>query len=156
MDRETRLRARKKALALLTDMDRTEAQLTEKLARAGFDEEAVRDAVEYVRGYGYINDARYADHYIEIMKESRSRRRIVQDLTMKKGLSGHEVEEALSRTGGGGERPLILRLAKKKLRTLHGDAEERRRKTAAYLMRQGFTAPDVMRVLEMLSFGEEE
>ncbi len=40
MDRETRLRARKKALALLTDMDRTEAQLTEKLARAGFDEEA--------------------------------------------------------------------------------------------------------------------
>ncbi|MBQ6377003.1 MAG: regulatory protein RecX, partial [Lachnospiraceae bacterium] len=51
-------RARKTALVLLTDMDRTEMQLLEKLRKAGFSEEVVRDAVEYVRGFGYINDER--------------------------------------------------------------------------------------------------
>ena len=46
---EERAGARKKALVLLTDMDRSESELSEKLKRAGFSDAAVRDALAYVK-----------------------------------------------------------------------------------------------------------
>lgn len=57
LDLEERNRARKKAMRLLEHMDRTEKGLTDKLRQAEFSQEAVEDAIAYVKSYGYINDA---------------------------------------------------------------------------------------------------
>lgn len=61
-------------------MDRTEWELRSKLEQAGFSEEAVEAAIQYVAGYHYIDDKRYAKRFVEIYRESRSMRRIRQDL----------------------------------------------------------------------------
>ena len=49
MDGEELLRAQKKAMSLLGYNDRTEWELMDKLLKAGFSEEAVNGAIEYVK-----------------------------------------------------------------------------------------------------------
>ena len=74
------LEAKKKAMSLLKYMDRTEWQLRDKLAAKGFSEEAVEGAIDYVKSFHYLDDYRYAVHFVEIHQEQRSRQRMRQDL----------------------------------------------------------------------------
>ena len=140
-------RARQKALDLLTDMDRTEAQLREKLRRKEFSSGAVDDAIAYVKRFGYINDTHYADHYLEVYRDRKSRRRILYDL-QKKGLSKEVIDGAFEKAGWYDERPLIRELAEKKAKTLDlGDPKDLRR-LASYLGRLGFSGQDIYAVLD--------
>ena len=54
-----------KALSLLTDMDRTEAQLRQKLKQKAFEEDIIEQTIEYVKSFGYIDDAKYAQRFVE-------------------------------------------------------------------------------------------
>ena len=62
-------RAKQKALAILKFMDRTEAELRKKLADADCTKEVIDRALDYVMGYGYINDERFAAAYYKVQKE---------------------------------------------------------------------------------------
>ena len=53
----------------------------------------IKQAIEYVAGFHYIDDLRYAVDYITYHENSRSRRRIEQDL-QGKGISSATIEEA--------------------------------------------------------------
>jgi regulatory protein len=143
-------RAKKRALYLLTDMDRTEAQLYEKLKKTGYSEETIAKAMAYVKGYGYINDEKYAEHYLEVMQESRSKLRIRMDL-QKKGVPKDIIDRTFELYGDYDERPLIRKLAAKKMRTLPSDDPKSRQKAAAFLGRKGFQSHDIYEVLGELS-----
>ena len=145
---DEKTRARHKALVILTGMDRTEQQLREKLKKAEFSQEAVDDAIAYVSSYHYIDDRRYADHYIEVMRSSRSLRRIEMDL-MKKGVPRDILQEAMKQAAeeDGSEFELALRLAEKKLKGRPPVDDRERQKLYAYLMRQGFSGRDVVKVM---------
>ena len=58
------LEAKKKAMSLLKYMDRTEWQLRDKLSLKGFSEEAIEEAIEYVKSFHYLDDYRYAVHFL--------------------------------------------------------------------------------------------
>ena len=64
-------------------MDRTEKGLSDRLRQAGFSAEATEDAMEYVRSYGYLNDLRYAENYISFRMGTKSRQKILQELSGK-------------------------------------------------------------------------
>ena len=81
------VRARKKVLAMLERMDRTEQDLRHRLARAGYPEEAVDDAIAYAKKFGYINDERYARSYARSRSRTKSRRQIEAEL-YQKGITG--------------------------------------------------------------------
>ena len=146
-DTDENRRARQKALDLLADMDRTEAQLREKLRRKEFSSGAVDDAIAYVKRFGYINDVHYADHYLEVCRSRKSRRRILYDL-QKKGLSKEIIDDAFERAGWYDERPLIRELAEKKARTLDFSDPKDVRRLASYLGRLGFSGQDIYSVLD--------
>ena len=74
------LQARKKALQLLEFKDRTVRSLSDRLGQAGFSDEAVQDAVEYVISCGYLDDARYAENYIRFHHDRSSRKKLTADL----------------------------------------------------------------------------
>ena len=57
-------RAKLRALHLLEDMARTDSALREKLRQGMYSADAVDKAVEYVKSFGYLNDARYADNFV--------------------------------------------------------------------------------------------
>ena len=56
-------RAKLRAMHLLTDMDRTEYQLKNKLIMGGYPEDIAEQALEYVKSFGYINDREYARRF---------------------------------------------------------------------------------------------
>ena len=51
-------RAKKRAMHILEQMDRTEHQLREKLAKGEYPQECIDSAVEYVKKYRYLDDER--------------------------------------------------------------------------------------------------
>ena len=147
---EERNRARKKAMRLLEHMDRTEKGLTDKLRQAEFSQEAVEDAIAYVKSYGYINDARYARTYISFRMESKSRQKIIQELIGKgvdkeTAVAAWEEEAALNSPD---ERTLLIRTVEKKYAPGTELDEKEMRRLYGYLVRRGFQFSDISSVLE--------
>jgi regulatory protein len=98
-------RARKRALHLLEQMDRTEHQLRRKLADGGYPEICIDAAIDYVKSYHYLDDRRYACTFVRCTRERMSRLRIRQKL-IERGISRDLIElafeEAYEDLGGSG------------------------------------------------------
>ena len=138
-------RAKVRALHLLTAMDRTEAQLREKL-QSSYDEEVVDIAVEYAKNYGYINDERYVRVYIESKSRTKSRKQIEQELILKKGVSKELVERGFEEAQMTDVSEVIQKyMQKKKIDPQNCDYVQKQ-KFFAYMMRKGFQIEELKMV----------
>lgn len=141
-------KARLKALSLLTDMDRTEAQLRSKLLQKEYPVEVVEDAISYVKSFGYINDNNYARRFVENRKNSKSRQEIRAAL-YQKGLDDKLIDSALEEVyGEDDELEAIRTLAKKKNFSLENSNEAEKKKFFNYLMRKGFQYDNLRKIIE--------
>lgn len=141
------LEAKKKAMSLLKYMDRTEWQLRDKLAAKGFSEEAVEGAVDYVKSFHYLDDYRYAVHFVEFHYEQRSRQRMRQDL-YQRHVPEEYIDLALESICENDD--VALQEALRKI--TKGETEysyEEKQKIAGKLYRKGFRLGDIKRVLDM-------
>jgi regulatory protein len=142
--------ARRKAMLLLEHMDRTEKGLSDRLRQAGFSAEAVEDAMNYVRSYGYLNDLRYAENYISFRINSKSRQKILQELAGK----GIDRETALSAWESAAEVEAPDELAVLRSTVLKKCQEETvldekaMRRLQSFLLRRGFSYGDISHVLD--------
>ena len=144
-------RAKKRAMHLLEKMDRTEAQLRAKLKQGFYPEDIVDEAIAYVKSYRYLDDARYAENYVQGQKGRKSQRRIYMDLLGKgipKGLITQALEEGYQ---AGQEQELILKWVQKKgYSSSKGDLKEKQ-KMYQSLLRKGFHSDDILHVLDYLT-----
>lgn len=148
MNEEEIRRAKLRALRLLTVMDRTEANLRDKLA-ASFDAEAVEAAVKYVKSYGYLDDERYVKNYIESMSRTKSRRQIEQELLYKKGISREAAEKGFE-AAEMADTAEVIRTFMKKRHIEPGNCDyEQKQKFFAYMMRKGFQIEDLKSVFDL-------
>ena len=141
------LEAKKKAMSLLKYMDRTEWQLRDKLAAKGFSEEAVEGAVDYVKSFHYLDDYRYAVHFVELHYEQRSRQRMRQDLYQR-----HVPEEYIDLALESIFENYDVALQEALRKITKGETEysyEEKQKIAGKLYRKGFRLGDIKRVLDM-------
>ena len=138
---EEQKNARRKAMLLLEHMDRTEKGLSDRLRQAGFSAEATEDAMNYVRSYGYLNDHRYAMNYISFRMGTKSRQKILQELSGK-GIAEIEEPDELA----------ILRVAvEKKCQPDTVLDEKGMRRLQGFLQRRGFSYGDISHVLEEMN-----
>ena len=139
---EELLRAKKKAMSLLQHNDRTEWQLRDKLMRSGFSGEAVENAIEYVRSFHYIDDERYAVRFVEIYHETRSIKRLKQDL-YKRHISDELIEIAIENINNDDSAALNHEIERigQNLETM---TYEEKQKVGAKLFRKGFRMGDFM------------
>lgn len=86
-------RVKLRAMNLLQKRSYTREGLRRKLAEAGYPEELIKEALDYVTSYRYLDDDRYAQEYIRCYCESRSKRRILQELSQK-GVDPETAEHA--------------------------------------------------------------
>ena len=149
------VRAKRRALYLLADMDRTEKELYEKLKKTGYSEETVNAAMEYVKSFGYIDDARYASRYIESFRDRKSRVKMTYDMAAK-GVDREVIEKAFLEYPEYDETDLIRRLAEKRLRGKDLTDPAVYQKTAAYLARRGFASGDIVKVLQSCLISDAE
>ena len=140
-------KAKIKALNLLERMDRTEAQLREKLLKAEFEPELVEQAVAYVKSYGYLDDERYVRNYIEYRKDQKSRRQLEQELQFRKGVSPELIRKVYEELEPADEKRLIRRQLEKKHYDPENCDEKQRQRLIAFLVRKGFRTGDILSVL---------
>lgn len=141
------MQAKKRAMSLLQHMDRTEWELRDKLCQKGFSQEAVDEAVEYVRSFHYIDDLRYAVHFVEIHHGQRSMQRLKQDL-YKRHVPDEYIDIALDAVDRDDSE--ALRKAVRKLtRGETGFSYEEKQKMAAKLCRKGFRLHDIKKELDI-------
>jgi regulatory protein len=144
-------RAKLRAMNLLMKKEYTVQELRKKLQNGDYPENIIDEALEYVASFRYIDDLRYATDYITAHEDSRSRRRIEQDL-MKKGISKAVLEQAWDnwRDNGGSQNEAAM--IKTLLDKRHYDPEsadiKEQQKTYAFLMRKGFSADNIRKTMK--------
>lgn len=155
---EEQKKARRKAMLLLEHMDRTEKGLSDRLRQAGFSKEATADAISYVKSYGYIDDARYAENYISYRMDSKSRQKLLQELTAK-GVDRETAAEAWERAAElhqPDERAVLRKSVEKKYAEGTELDEKEMRRLYGYLARRGFSFDDIRSVLEEMDITEKK
>lgn len=143
-------RAKLRAMNLLKGREYTTSQLHDKLKAGGYPEEIIQAALDYVAGYHYTDDLRYAVEYIAGHENSRSRRRIEQDL-LRKGIDRETLEQAWrewEEQGGSQDEEAMIRalLAKRKYDPQSADRKEQQR-LYSFLLRQGFSGEQIRKAV---------
>lgn len=141
-------RAKLRAMHLLNDMDYTESGLRQKLKQGLCTDDVIDIAMDYVKSFGYIDDYRYAVHFIDRKKESKSRKEIYASL-VRKGVSTEQIELAMEENyDSDGEKEAIRALIAKKRFDFHTTDQAQIQKMYAYLARKGFRYDDIRQVVQ--------
>ena len=140
-------RAKLRAMHLLESMDRTRAELERKLQAGEYPREAVEAALAYVESFGYLDDRRYARHYVECKKEGRGKSRLKMELAQK-GVDRSIIEEVLEEAELDDCRDTIRELVRKRRRGSGPMDDRERQRIYGYLMRKGFSSSDILSVLK--------
>lgn len=88
--------SRNYALKLIERRDRTEKEIVTKLREKGYDEEIIEKETAFLTEYGYIDDKRFAEHFINdaINLKKWGKSRIRAEL-LRKGVQRELVENML-------------------------------------------------------------
>lgn len=81
-----------KAVDYISRYMRTAKQLGQYLLRKGYSQEVVDCVVDKLKGYGYVDDKRYAQLYVEQNSKSKGSYRLTQEL-IAKGVSVKDAQE---------------------------------------------------------------
>ncbi len=146
-------RAFNKASDLLSRRDHSEKELREKLRQKGFSEGA-DEAIERLRGYGYVDDARFAARYAAELQRVKhyGKKRIEQEL-FRKGVDRVVIAETLE--GLTFDADDLVSLIERKYAGRLG-TEKGVSQTVAALQRRGYGYREIKDALEQLAQKTEE
>lgn len=143
-------RAKLRCMNLLKSRAYTEKQLRDKLVQGEYREDAVEEAIAYVKSYGYIDDRKYAEDFISCHMADRSRKKMELDLC-RKGIDRKIIQEIMERLTEEGEGPDEFLTAQKFLEKKNFDpnhaGNKEKQKMSAFLYRKGFHMDIIRRVL---------
>lgn len=143
-------RATKRAMHLLERQEKTEYQLREKLRQNSYPQEAIEDAIEYVKRYHYVDDVRYAKTFVLYHQEKRSRLRLKTDL-LRRGIKGDVIDAALEEVFTFDEREQMRELLTKRRFPQNVGDDGEFRKNYQFLMRRGFKSSDILSVMKAMA-----
>ena len=144
-------KAKLKALSILKFMNRTETELRKKLSDAGYTQDIVDKAIQYVASYGYLDDERLAEAYVRTRKNAKSKLAIKMEL-LQKGVDSKVIDLAFSEEYNteGEEDPELVAIKKavaKKTKEPDEMDYESKQKLIASLYRKGFDISKIKQVL---------
>ena len=141
-------KATEKAMSLLLYKDRTQYELTDRLCKAGFSEEAVEEALSYVKSFGYVDDFRYASQFVSLRCDKKSAKEIRAKLR-EKGISQEIIDQAMQEEYHGEEKAIYDALQKRlKGKKLSSLTKQEKDKHMAYFCRRGYSFHEVQQVFE--------
>lgn len=137
------------ALNLIAFRPRASGELQRKLREKGYSPESAEAAVQRMLELGYLNDADFADRWIENRQEHKPRsRRLLQQELRQKGIDAEIIEGALEETEID-EVGDALELARKKAGSMQAlDQVTRHRRLSGFLGRRGYAYDVIRKVLE--------
>ena len=158
--------ARFRAMRLLERRPHAAGELARKLAQRGYEPEIVKRTIEYLKGIGLLDDARFAGNFVRyrLSGAPRGPRRLAAELTSRGVDRKLAADAAAAGMGEGGEAELALAAARRYLkrrplkfvgqRTV--EAAKERQRAIAWLLRQGFGGSAAFKALKTAGLPEEE
>lgn len=137
---------------LLTFRPRSEVELRQRLARKGYEEPVVEQAVQRLRELGYVDDEQFARFWVQNRDQFKpmGSRRLRSEL-LQKGLARDTAEQAIEARPQSDEEALAFSAARARLRSYAGDEYPVfQRRLGGYLARQGFDYGTSARVIRQL------
>jgi regulatory protein len=141
--------ARAICLRLLTGTPRTRRQLADALRRRGVPEDAAEAVLSRFEDVGLIDDAVFADAWVESRHYGRglARRALASELRTR-GVDSTLIDEAVGQLGDEQEEEKARELVDRKLRATRGlDRDKRIRRLAGMLARKGYSEGLALRVV---------
>lgn len=151
-------RARAICLRLLTGTPRTRKQLADALAKRDVPEDVAADVLSRFEDVGLINDAAFADAWVESRHHGRglARRALARELRTK-GVDPDLIDEAVGQLDSEQEEATARELVARKLRSTRGMERDRRvRRLAGVLARKGYPQGVALRVVKQALEAEGE
>lgn len=153
---EMYMKAKNKALTILSKSDQSEKKLKEKLLN-DFDENIVEDVIDFLKGYTLINDNLLAEKIVhDNMNLSKFGKNKIKQNLYNKGIAASDIQDALSQIDPDDEYENAKYLAGKRLKRLKGEDKNKiNQKIYQHLAYKGFSYDIIKRVLrELLNFDE--
>ncbi|MFH8473831.1 recombination regulator RecX [Streptomyces sp. NPDC018000] len=141
--------ARNICLRLLTGTPRTRKQLADALRKREIPDEAAEEVLSRFEDVGLIDDAAFADAWVESRHHGRglARRALVRELRTK-GVDSAVIDEAVGQLDSEQEEMTARELVVRKLRSTRGlDRDKRLRRLAGMLARKGYGEGMALRVV---------
>ncbi len=136
------------AIRLLGLRAHSRAELAAKLKKKGFDASTVDAATSRLESLGLIDDRGFAAGFMESMARRKPESRLKARMRLlQKGLSEELVDEALRDYDASS---MCMAAAEKKMRSLSGTPEARRKKLETFLRNRGFDWSSISETLSML------
>ena len=153
---EMYMKAKNKALTILSKSDQSEKKLREKLLN-DFDENIIEDVIEFLKGYKLINDNLLAEKIVhDNMNLSKFGKNKIKQNLYNKGIASSDIQEAISQIDPDEEYENAKYLAEKRLKRLKGEDKNKiNQKIYQHLAYKGFSYDIIKRVLrELLNFDD--
>lgn len=131
------------AAKLLSFCDRSEKEIREKILKKGYSETECEEAIAFCREYGYIDDNRYAQHFVHDAVELKKlgKARIKMELRQK-GIDEEAAIEALDAIGD--EREMLKSEMQRRFGNLDFTDKKVKNKVFGYFARRGFKPRDIL------------
>ncbi|MGG1516791.1 RecX family transcriptional regulator [Paenibacillus oryzisoli] len=146
-----------KALHMVGRRPHSLAEVKRKLKVKGFEPDIVSWVADKLIEQNYINDEQYAkmltDHRVVSQKKGRN---LIRQELQQKGIHKDVVKETIGSINPEDEYAAAFKIAQTKWKQTSGKTLDRKRKTAAFLMRRGYMGTLVQKVLNELSQGTED
>ncbi|MBM7442608.1 recombination regulator RecX [Streptomyces sp. HB132] len=150
--------ARNICLRLLTGTPRTRKQLADALRKREIPDEAAEEVLSRFEDVGLIDDAAFADAWVESRHHGRglARRALARELRTK-GVDPVVIDEAVGQLDPEQEEGTARELVARKLRSTRGlDRDKRLRRLAGMLARKGYGEGMALRVVRQAIEAEGE
>ena len=149
-------RAKKRCLMLLQKKDYTEMELKRKLQDGEYPEEAINEAVSYVKSFHYIDDDKYCRSYFNCYASKWSKQQIVTKL-IAKGIEKSHIQKIYDSMVCEGnldckEEQLIRDVLRKKHYDPDNTDYKTKQKLYQHLAYKGFSSEMIKRVLGDYSY----
>ena len=144
-----------RALSMLAARARSTSELSRALVRKGSDPAHVAHAIARLVEQGFVDDAAFARSFAraKVVSASHAKRRVQLEL-QRRGVSRDVANDAIGAVfeeEAIDELALLETAARRKLSTMSAlEPEVRRRRLYGFLMRRGFDASDIQRVMSRL------
>ncbi len=142
-----------RSLSLLEKSMKSEKMLRNYLREKAYPKECIENACEKLKSYGYIDDEAFAENYISIYGDSKSRRKLKIDL-IGKGISEEIIDVKLDECLSDNENEKCLKFAEKFMKNREYDLKNKQ-KLYNHLASKGFTYEDISNVWRELSNGRD-
>jgi regulatory protein len=146
-----------KAIRIIGRRPHSSSELKRKLKESGYEPSIIDWVIEKLASQNYLNDKEFAKMWTDsrIISQKKGRNLVRQEL-QQKGIDKEFVKHAMENINPEDEIAGAMKIAQTKWKQTSGETFDKKRKTAAFLMRRGFTGAVVTKVLGQLSSGSRD